>query len=140
MCWCVAHLAAAAAACSEGGKPVAGRPITFTITAPGGRTIKLVANTDSKGVARIPQTRRTPTEATITAAATSSKTNLPVVSNVPVQIIWYSDAPEQLQLNIGLGTRVLVSTNVPVTATYTGGRSCVKVKAAHVSHCFRCMC
>ncbi|WIA17591.1 hypothetical protein OEZ85_014414 [Tetradesmus obliquus] len=104
---------------SESGVPVANKPITFKVTTSAGRVREFVVNTNDKGVARLTQTRLVPEEATVTASAVNSKTNLPVVSDVPMQIIWYSTAGEQLQLNIGHGTRVLVGTTVPVTATYT---------------------
>jgi hypothetical protein len=109
--------------CSEEGQPVAKKPITFTVTTAAGKTNTFMVTTDSKGIAKLPQTRTFPTEATVTASAVNSKTSLPVESDVPMQIIWYSTAGEQLQLNIGHGTRVLVGTTVPVTATYTGGRN-----------------
>uniref|UniRef100_A0A383WCX9 Big-1 domain-containing protein n=2 Tax=Tetradesmus obliquus TaxID=3088 RepID=A0A383WCX9_TETOB len=104
---------------SESGVPVANKPITFKVTTSAGRVREFVVNTNDKGVAWLTQTRLVPEEATVTASAVNSKTNLPVVSDVPMQIIWYSTAGEQLQLNIGHGTRVLVGTTVPVTATYT---------------------
>ncbi|WIA39724.1 hypothetical protein OEZ86_005786 [Tetradesmus obliquus] len=104
---------------SEAGKPVANKPITFTLTSPGRGSVDIVVNTDSQGIARLTQKRDSPEEATVTARTTSSKTNQAVDSGAPSKVEWFATAPEwALDLTLSPSARVPVTTGVQVSATY----------------------
>jgi hypothetical protein len=105
--------------CREGGRPVANKPVTFTLVSPGRGTVDIVRTTDANGVATLTQKRDSPEDVTITASATSSKTNLPVSSGAPTRVEWFLAAPEtEFNLSPSPSARVPVSTNVQVTAQY----------------------
>jgi hypothetical protein len=105
--------------CREGGKPVANKPVTFTLVSPGRGTVEVVRLTDANGVATPSQKRDAPEDVSITATATSSKTNLPVSSGAPTRVEWFlADLHTELHLSMSPSSRVPVSTRIQVTAQY----------------------